>query len=70
MFFSTKYIYLPPRKRSFFPKIYLSLIKKLNRAEWYLRTNFNYYYRLLFKKNPIRQNKIFILINRKKRADN
>ena len=69
MLFSTKYIYLPPRKRSFFPKIYLSLIKKLNRAEWYLRTNFNYYYRLFFKKNPIRQNKICILIPSKNRPE-
>ena len=69
MLISSKYIYLPPKKRSFFPKVYFSIIKKFIKTEWYIRVNINYYYRLLFKRNSLRQNKICILFPSKNRPE-
>ena len=69
MLISSKYIYLPPKRRSFFPKVYFSIIKKFIKTEWYIRVNINYYYRLFFKRNSLRQNKICILFPSKNRPE-
>ena len=69
MIINSKYITTPPKKRSTLPRIYFSIMKRLARTEWYIRTNFNYYFRLLFSKNLLRQNKICILIPSRNRPE-
>jgi len=67
MIVSSDYITEPPKKRFFFSKVFRSVMKKLVRFEWFLRVNLNYYLRIYFKKNPLRLNKICILLASKSR---
>lgn len=57
----------PPKRRSFFPKIFRSIMKKFFRFEWFIRANLNYYLRIFFKHNSFKLNKICILLPSKSR---
>ena len=67
MIINSDYIVELPKRRSFFPKIFRSIMKKSCRFEWFIRTNLNYYLRVLFKDNPLRLNKICIILPSKSR---
>ena len=67
MIINSDYIVELPKRRSFFPKIFRSIMKKSCRFEWFIRTNLNYYLRVLFKDNPLRFNKICIILPSKSR---
>ena len=69
MIINSDYIVQPPKKRSFFPKIFRSIMKKICRFEWLIRTNFNYFLRIIFKHNSLKLNKICILLASKSRPE-
>ena len=69
MIINSDYIVEPPKKRSFFPKIFRSIMKKICRFEWFIRANFNYFLRIFFKRNSLKLNKICILLASKSRPE-
>jgi len=68
--FSTKFIYEPPKKRNFFPKIYRSILKKLVRIEWFIKSNYNYYLRTKLIRRGIKLHSICIIFPSKERPHN
>lgn len=69
MIINSDYIVEPPKKRSFFPKIFRSIIKRICRFEWFIRTNLNYFLRIIFKHNLLKLNKICIVLASKSRPE-
>ena len=55
------FIFEPPKKRKFIPKIKYSILKKIFLIKWFLLININYYLNILFSRNRKIVNNIFIL---------